>query len=136
MKSILIIDDDVVTRTVLRDLLSTAGYATLVASDGRQGLTLYENRPVDLIITDIFMPGHNGFEVIKTLQAKDPGLKIIAISGDFLSKSDQDRSLRETLGVLKTFAKPFDPDALMDYVNGVLQGTDEMTKEQPPLTPE
>jgi len=121
MKSILVIDDDVISRTVLQRSLSKAGYAVSVADDGEEGIKLCESKPVHLVITDVFMPGQSGFEVIQTLQAKDPNLKIIAMSGSFMAKSDQDRTLRETLGILKTFSKPLDPDTLIDFINKVLQ---------------
>ena len=81
MARILVIDDDYQVREMLRDTLEIAGYEVEVASDGREGLKLYHNRPTDMIITDIIMPNMDGLETITELQRNFPDTKIIAFSG-------------------------------------------------------
>ena len=81
MAKILIIDDDPTILTMLERMLKRAGYEVDTASNGSEGLTKIESCPPDLLITDIVMPEKEGLELIFYLRAKNPGLKIVAISG-------------------------------------------------------
>jgi CheY-like chemotaxis protein len=82
MAQILVIDDEEPFRTMLREVLEREGHAVMEAGDGREGITLARNIPIDLIITDLLMPELDGLEVIQTLRSDSPQVKIIAISGD------------------------------------------------------
>ncbi len=57
MTSILIIDDDDSVREMLRFILEQAGYEIFEASDGEIGINIYREKPTDIIITDLIMPG-------------------------------------------------------------------------------
>lgn len=57
---ILVIDDEMAIRDLLREILALAGYDVTVAGDGDSAMVLLRRQPVDLIITDIFMPGKDG----------------------------------------------------------------------------
>ena len=78
MKTILIIDDDFSNILILKKLL-TQDYNVLYANDGLDGLHIYNNNSIDLIITDIRMPLMDGFELAKIINKKIP---IIALSAD------------------------------------------------------
>lgn len=121
MKSILIIEDNTETREVLELILRQAGYAVYGAVDGREGLKMYEAQPTDLVITDMFMPEQSGFEVIQAFRNKHPDTKIIAISGEFLAKSDTTPALAELLGVLRTFSKPINMPEFLEFIHSVLR---------------
>src|SRR5438067_1258219 len=81
MSRILIIDDEPLVRAVLRSILERHGHTVMEAPDGRAGLALWRHTPSDLVLTDIFMPGFDGIEVIRQLTRIWPQAKIIAMTG-------------------------------------------------------
>ena len=78
---LLVIDDDNLVRAALTDMLQTAGFEVVTASNGRLGLELLETTPVDAIITDILMPEQEGLETIREARQRFPDIRILAISG-------------------------------------------------------
>jgi CheY-like chemotaxis protein len=81
LASILIIDDDGFYRGVLRRILEEGGHRVIESSDGQEAVQSYGVHRPDLVITDIFMPGMDGSEVIRALKDIDADAKIIAVSG-------------------------------------------------------
>ncbi|MFO7714230.1 response regulator [Desulfosarcina sp.] len=81
MKKILLIDDDPQVRNVIRVMLSKQGFQVIESGDGKAAIRLLKTAPVDLVITDILMPGKDGLDTIEELRALRPGLIIMAISG-------------------------------------------------------
>jgi CheY-like chemotaxis protein len=79
--SILVIDDEEAVRGLFRAILEPLGYTIVEARDGLDGLSRYREAPTDLVITDMSMPRGDGLEVIRTLRADFPTLKILAVSG-------------------------------------------------------
>jgi DNA-binding NtrC family response regulator len=115
--SILIIEDDPQIRNVMRRLLERAGHIVREASTGSGGLDLHSAEPADLVITDIFMPGGGGIDVLRRLRRESPGTPTIALSGDFpLSLLEEARAL----GAWAAIQKPLQPAALMKAVEQVL----------------
>ena len=80
MVTVLVIDDDAPVRAVVRSALGSAGYEVMEASNGREGLALFLQRPPDLVIADIHMPELNGLDVIMELTREFLDVKVIAIS--------------------------------------------------------
>jgi YesN/AraC family two-component response regulator len=78
---LLVIDDDNLVRAALTDMLQTAGFEVVTASNGRLGLELLDTTPVDAIITDILMPEQEGLETIREARQRFPEIRILAISG-------------------------------------------------------
>lgn len=114
MALILIIEDDVLMRSLCKEMLEHAGYDVIVASNGCEGLKLLDQTSIDLVITDVFMPVRDGLEVIMTLHREKPRIPIIAFTGntvgrDFLSAAKH-------LGARHTIAKPFSATDLIDAV--------------------
>ena len=116
MARILVIDDEAVTRFPVCRILQTAGYEVEEASDGQLGLELYRKNPADLVITDIFMPGKDGFEIVEEIRTDDPKAKIITTTG---GKGDDCAKAKE-LGAARTFVKPFLLQELLAAVKEVL----------------
>ncbi len=81
MKRVLIIDDEEPSRHLLARVVARHGYEPIEAADGKEGLAKCEEMDFAGIVTDIFMPGMDGLEVIKTARARWPEMKIVAISG-------------------------------------------------------
>ena len=81
MKSILIVDDNVLMRKLIINLFDNQELNLDEASDGTEGLQKMSSNHYDLVITDLIMPGMEGIEMILEDKKNFPGLKIIAISG-------------------------------------------------------
>ncbi len=79
MKTILIVDDE----AVIRDLCFRAlkGYHIVQAGNGQDALTLFEKGGIDVILTDVMMPGMDGIELLKRLKEKEPTIVVIVMTG-------------------------------------------------------
>lgn len=117
---ILIIDDDVVTREILNELLETEGYLPANAGNGKIGLKLHKKKPFDLIITDIIMPEMEGLETIREIRDISPRVKIIAISGGGRIDPSDYLSMAKKLGAHLTFHKPLEPEKIVKGVRELL----------------
>src|SRR5690606_26218188 len=99
---ILIIDDDEMSRYILKNLLPQKGVRFLEAASGRDGLQRARGGAPDLIILDLVMPDLDGFQVLEKLKADDKTKKIPIIVRTSKSLSDFERKLlnRSTVAVL------------------------------------
>ena len=120
MKRILVIDDDIQVRQMLKQILERAGYEVADAPDGKEGIELYRQTPTDLIITDIIMPEKEGIETILELRREFPDVKIIAISGGGRFDPDVYLDAAGKFGVARTFRKPVDRKELLDAIQELL----------------
>jgi len=117
MKRILVIDDDMQMRQMLRQTLERAGYEVVDAPDGKEGMRLYRQSPPDLIITDIIMPEKEGVETIIELRRDFPDVKIIAISGGSRRLNARNcLSYVKSFGVSHVFTKPFERKELLGVI--------------------
>ena len=101
---ILIVDDEEMILEMLDQILSAAGYDVRTALGGRKALELYEQHPVNLILTDIKMPGIDGYHLLKEVKAKNPDVRVVLMSG-----YSNDFSIHEAieLGADEFIVKPF-----------------------------
>jgi DNA-binding response OmpR family regulator len=120
MIRILVVDDDINIREMLKECLERAEYEVLVASDGKAGLELQSANPVDLIITDIVMPEKDGLETIMEFRRRFPSVKRIAISGGGRIKANEYLNIVKELGATRTFSKPFELKELLASVRELL----------------
>jgi DNA-binding response OmpR family regulator len=120
MARILVVDDDNQVRSMLRVTLTREGYDVVEAADGFEAIKLFHESQFDLIITDIIMPGLEGFETITRLRSDSPTVKIIAISGGGRLAPEGYLEVAENLGALKAFTKPVDRDELLSTVRELL----------------
>jgi len=81
MMDVLVIDDEGDVRDALRRVLERAGFHVRVAGTGADALAEIRRAGVDVVVTDIIMPGIGGVETIGTIREEFPGVRIIAISG-------------------------------------------------------
>src|ERR1700746_3994624 len=116
MVRILIIDDEELFRAILSRMLKRAGYAVLDAPDGATGIALYRANQIDLVITDLWMPGKTGIEVITELRRDNPDIKVIAISGGG-PRGDCDPLQDATkIGAQHAFLKPVNQTELLTAI--------------------
>ena len=120
MKRILVIDDDWQMREMMHQALDRAGYDVVDAANGKIGMNIQRQEPVDLVITDLIMPEKEGIETIRELRRDFPGLKIIAISGGGRAGADGYLSVAKTIGADRTLSKPFDLKQILDTVGELL----------------
>ena len=121
MKRILVIDDEELMLTFLKDLLEAEGYEVLTAANGAEGLALFESDPVDLVITDIIMPVKDGLDTILELKKKSPDFPVIAISAGGNIPKERYLAVAGYMKNTKTLAKPFTRDELISAVQEHLQ---------------
>jgi len=112
---ILVIDDDDRVRTLLRDILLSAGHRVIEASDGESGMRYLEKGElVDMVLTDLGMPLKNGWEVAKWIKTKRPQLPVVLITG-WGTNLDEEK-IKES-GVDSIIGKPFEVNEILDTVN-------------------
>lgn len=132
MARILLIDDDEPLRTLLRLLLTHCGHAVIEARNGKEGLELFQQTTVDLLITDLRMPEKEGLEVVLALRERHPSVKIIAIAGGGRAGARDNLHIAKVMGAAKVLAKPFSNEALMTAVNELLPGSAATMHSRPP----
>jgi two-component system, cell cycle sensor histidine kinase and response regulator CckA len=121
-RRILVVDDNPDICAFMSVALKGAGYEVETAPEGAQALALLHSRAADLLITDIFMPGQEGFETISRCRAEFPQTKIIVMSAGTVPGMQHDfLATAGLLGVRATLRKPFTADQLLDTVHKVLQ---------------
>lgn len=113
MSKILIIDDEPYILLMLKKMLEKAGYEVDLASNGRQGLELFQKDSADMVITDIIMPDKEGLEIIMEMKQTHPDLKIIAISGGGRISPESYLECAKHFGAARVFQKPFRQKELM-----------------------
>jgi CheY-like chemotaxis protein len=120
---ILIIDDDRAVQATIRLLLEGAGHSVVVASDGRNGIAIFESEEFDLLFLDIFMPGMDGFETMRVVHQQQPRIPIIVISGNPIPSGSGANflTMATKLGAVSSLQKPFKPAALLAAVAGCLE---------------
>jgi CheY-like chemotaxis protein len=124
MARILVIDDDDLVRGTVRAMLETVGHDVLLASNGDQGLRQLEKNPVDLVITDVFMPQKEGLETIRDMRRQGIETAVIVMTGGPSVRADTHRQadvnylqMAKTFGANATIQKPFSRQQLLAVVD-------------------
>ncbi len=118
MARILLIDDTDAVRGLFRAVLEQAGHVVREARNGSEGIRVFRDTPADVVITDIYMPNGDGFEVMTTLGRELPVPKLIAISGQ--SGTGDMLSAAKLLGADLILPKPVSMNDLLAAVETVL----------------
>ena len=121
MALILIIEDDDQTRGVLKLMVEREGYDVLEAGDGLEGIKLFRENAVDLIITDIIMFEKDGVSTIVEVRKDSSNVKIIAISGGARVGPEVYLQLADRVGADRTLTKPIDRKELLSTIDELLQ---------------
>jgi len=120
MACVVVIDDQEPIRRIVRRALEQAGHQVLDAEDGELGLQLLERHPVDVVVSDIFMPGMDGIQMLRQIRKQFPAVKVIVMSGGDSSGMLDLRRDAELLGAVKSLSKPFTTHEIVTIVNSVL----------------
>lgn len=115
--NLLIIDDDIFFRELIKDILQEYPVTVYEAANGDEGLLVLRQESIKIVITDIIMPEKEGLESITEIIQKYPGIKIIAVSGGGATGSNQYLEMASSLGAHGTLAKPFEKDELIEMIN-------------------
>jgi two-component system phosphate regulon response regulator PhoB len=117
---VLIIDDDAATREICAINLQLEGLRVLEAANGQIGLSRARFERPDLVLTDVEMPGLDGFQLAEALRRHERtrAMPLVFLSGE-LEAANEARAI--SLGALAYVTKPFDPVALAALVAGALK---------------
>jgi len=120
MNDIVVVDDDGLLRSLVVDWLSADGYQVREAPDGDAALALLRTEPADLLITDMQMPRRDGVQTLSQLRDELPGMRVIAISGQFHSGRGVSVQTALSLGASRCLSKPFTREDLLAAVREVV----------------
>jgi DNA-binding response OmpR family regulator len=118
MQRILVVDDDPAVTSLLKRGLVYEGYTVETAASGEEGLAIARERPPDLVILDVMMPGLDGLEVLRRLRAGENWLPVILLTARD-APTDQVRGLES--GADDYIVKPFTFDILLARVHALLR---------------
>ena len=122
MTRILIAEDDQDLRAVLRMFLESAGYAVEAVPDGEKAIRAQQERPADVLVTDIFMPDRDGLETLEYFRTHHPGVPIIAISGRKEGHQTDHLAVAKYAGADAVLRKPFEIGQLMERLQVLVPG--------------
>lgn len=117
-KSILVVDDQQSIRDILFHLLTGMGFRVVTAGDGAEGWKRFQSTPCDLVLTDLHMPGMDGWGLARRIKAGSPGTPVVLLTGEgrgrVLEKLDHS-------GVDTALFKPFTLSDLEETVLRILK---------------
>jgi UDP-3-O-[3-hydroxymyristoyl] N-acetylglucosamine deacetylase len=114
---ILVVDDEANIVSSLKEILSDEGYNVSEAKDGLNALDMIRSDPPDLLLLDVWVPGMDGIEVLKTVKTYHPEIEVLVMSGH----GTIDTAVKATkLGAFDFIEKPFSMDSLIQSVKNAL----------------
>lgn len=116
---VLLVEDDDDNRELMAEVLASSGYEVLSAATGQEGLRTLSESSVDVVVTDVGMPGMGGLEVAKAAKAIAPTVPVVIVTG---WAEREDIASARGKHVDAVLVKPVDPDALTQTVSDVTQG--------------
>jgi CheY-like chemotaxis protein len=119
-ETVLVVEDEPVVRAVILEMLADQGYLTLEAVDGPSGLKiLRDQKRIDLLVTDVGLPGMNGRQLADQARETRPDLKVLFITGYAESVAMADGFLQPGMEMI---TKPFDLDHLSRRIRAMVSG--------------
>jgi CheY-like chemotaxis protein len=118
-ETILVVEDEPVVRGLIVDVLTDLGYRILEAQDGPSGLKILQSkRPIDLLVTDVGLPGINGRQLADQARERRPDLKVLFMTGYAENAAIAAGFLEPGMAMM---TKPFAVDALARKVRGMIE---------------
>lgn len=118
MKKVLLVDDDLVFRELLKQALENEGYHVVAAEDGVMAMITLKQEPIDLILLDLMMPRMNGFDLLLAREDQAPVIVISAID------NEEERIRGYELGADDFLTKPFSMKELLVRMNAIKRRVD------------
>ena len=119
--SVLIVDDDPALRETLRRMVESVGYDVACVGDAQAAIAAIAAQAPDIIISDIYMPMGDGFELLNWLRNNMVSIPVIAMSGSSSNSLDYDQlSVAEHLGAAAVLDKPFRQSKLVETIDRLL----------------
>ncbi len=118
METILIVDDEKNYTLILSAVLEEEGFETLTANSGNDALKIIESADIDLVITDMKMPGMDGIDLLESIKEKDPDLPVIMMTAYGTVEKAVEAMQK---GAYNYILKPFENDSLVIYVNKAIE---------------
>jgi len=115
---VLLVEDDDDNRELMAEVLEGAGYQVLTAASGSAGLRILAEHSVDVVVTDVGMPGMGGLEVARAAKEIAPGVPVVVVTGYTEREDISNARGREVDAVL---VKPVEPDALIAAVEQLVK---------------
>ncbi|GEM_PF-3136516 len=133
-ETILVVEDDDAVRTVVEAMLARSGYAVLTAGTGAEALRLCAERGgrIDLLLSDVVMPGMSGPALVERLREIGPDLSVLFMSGYAGGETQQLEGIGPDAAFLE---KPFTHEALTEKVREALNGPGEAAEDAPSPSP-
>lgn len=119
--NILVVDDDPAITSLVVDVLESAGMNVCACNSGQEALALFEQRPLDLMIVDVMMPGMSGFDLCAQIR-RSSRIPLVFLSA---RGEESDKVVGLTLGGDDYITKPFQPRELIARVNARLRWLDD-----------
>jgi CheY-like chemotaxis protein len=116
---VLLVEDDDDNRELMAEVLAAYGFEVLSAASGQDGLRQLSEHSVDVVITDVGMPGMGGLELARASKAIAPKVPVVVVTG---WAEREDIAQARGGAVDAVLIKPVDPDALTQAVTDVAQG--------------
>ncbi len=123
MRKLLIADDEVGVRTLVRMTLDSERVEIVEAADGRRALEMARAEHPTLVLLDVTMPGMSGFDVCRAIKS-DPATAHIHVVMLTAQAQESDRAQGDAAGCDGYFTKPFSPTALLQKVDQVFTEAD------------
>jgi two-component system response regulator GlrR len=117
--SVLVVDDDKLTRFSVSKILGRAGYRVREAASAEDGLAVIQTEQPGLVLLDIRLPDRDGFAVLQAIRTTHPHLPVIMMTAHH---SDNAARMAAAMGACAYFAKPCDAVALRSAVAAALHG--------------
>lgn len=123
--NVLLIDDDKALLTVVCELLDALGHNVVTAGEGVEALEKFDENRIDMVITDLGLPGMSGWDIAKAVKLRSANMPVMIISGWGAQIADSDINSR---GVELVLPKPFTVSQLEEAIAGTLQARSENTQ--------
>lgn len=119
-KNILVVDDEIRMRKLIKDFLKQKDFEILEASDGEEALNLYNNQKnnIDLIILDVMMPKLDGWSVLRQIRQENKQIPVVMLTA---RSEEQDELFGFELGVDEYITKPFSPKLMVARIEAILR---------------
>jgi DNA-binding NtrC family response regulator len=120
-KRLLVVDDEVNIRRILQAAFDKAGYHTLVAENGDVALALLKSEPVDCVLTDVTMPGIDGYELQRAVRTNWPSVPVVIMTA-YGTIPQAVQAIRD--GAFEYITKPFDLDSVKKVIRAAIKANE------------